>query len=203
MFDAHKKNLESDLALHTSIGIVQANVTLAAVSARVQSIDASVSMALLLQQLRSPEERSLMKKIEQRGGPERVLNDETLLRQLITEAGEKDAPLPGTVPTAQKDVPPELVKEIVRETSRSFDEMVKENEELFSRKFRAQEIALREDIDAATRREGDRIIGVFTSGPHDRILDHVCASPPRRHPVLTTTAGSVRGLEGVGVSRLP
>lgn len=79
----------------------------------------------------------------------------------------------GDAKALSKDKQAELVKEVVREAGRSFEDMVKENEDMFTRKFKAQEIALKEEMEAVTKREGDRIIGAITGGPHERILDPV------------------------------
>ena len=175
-FEDHKKELHFDLSMHASIGIDQANTTLLAVSGQVENTESNVSMVLLLQLLRSPKERQLIKKIELKGGAERVLKDENILKELIAESGEKE--MTGDAKVLSKDKQAELVKEVVREASRTFEDMVKENEELFTRKFKAQEIALKEEMETVTKREGDRIIGVITGGPHERILDPVSSYCP-------------------------
>ena len=172
-FDKHKDEIHFRLSMHASLGIEQANMTLVAVQANVQQTDKTVSMALLLQLLRSPKDRQLMKKIDHYGGPDRILKDEALMKELIAESGEKDIQSESKVLTS-KDKDGDIIKEIVREANRTIEEMVKENDELFTRKFKAQERVLADEMRAVSKREGDRIIGAILSGPHDRILDPVC-----------------------------
>lgn len=88
-FGDHKDALQFDLSVHASIGIHEANLTLLTVSEHVEKTDSNVSMALLLQLLRSPKERQLIKKIELQGGADHVLKDENLLKDLIAESGRK------------------------------------------------------------------------------------------------------------------
>lgn len=176
-FDDHRNNLQADLAMHASIAIQQINMTVDAVSTRVQRIDTTVSMSILLQQLRSPRERKLIKKIELNGGPERVLNDKALLRELIVEAEETDTELSGAGGAQQRDRSAELAEEVIREVGRTFEEMVKENDELFSRKFRAQAVTLREEMTEVSRKQSTILIqainGAINSGPYERVLDPV------------------------------
>lgn len=94
------------------------------------------------------------------------------MRKLIEKSGDKDAQGDGKTPS--KDVQASLLKEIVRDVNKSFADMTQENEELFSRKFKAQQEVLKEEMSTIAKRESDRVIGAFTSGPHDRIVDKVC-----------------------------
>lgn len=93
------------------------------------------------------------------------------MKKLIEKSAEKESQKDAKA--LSKDAQTALIKEISRDLSRSFADMIKENEDLFSRKFKAQETALREEMEVITRREGDRVIGAILSGPHDRIQDPV------------------------------
>lgn len=172
-FDEHKKALHFDLSMHASIGIEHTNMTLLTVSGRVENIDSNVSALLLLQSLRSPRDRQLLTKIELKGGAKEALKDETFIKELIEQCHGKDKEAQGDVETQSKDKPAEIVKLVVREMGRTIEDMVKENEELFTRKFKAQSLVLKEEMEKITRREGDRVIEAITSGPHERILDPV------------------------------
>lgn len=161
VFDDHKQALQDDLAIYSSVGIHQANETLATVSSHVANTDDKTSTLLLLQSLRSPLDRELIRMIELHGGADKVLTDEYLMRELIERSADKDAQ---TMP----------LKDIIRDVNKSFADMMQENEGLFSRKFKAQQDALAEEMSTIARREGDRVIGAITSGPHDRIVDKAC-----------------------------
>ena len=143
-------------------------MTLFSLSEHTRSSASNISLLLLLQTLRSPIERDLMNEIKQNGGPEHVLQNEALMKELI----EKSETLKDTR-VLPKDAQATLLKEISRDMGRSFADMIKENEDLFSRKFKAQETALKEEMEMITRREGNRVIGAILAGPHDRIQDPV------------------------------
>jgi hypothetical protein len=172
IFDDHKQALHEDLALHASIGIQQVHTTVLAVSATAQSVDYKTSMLLLLEALRSPVERELMREIDANGGPDKVLKDENLMKKLIEKSGEK-SDAQGSSKTMSKDGLANVLKEISRDISKSFADMIKENEEQFIRKFESQKEDFATEMKAMTRREGDRVIGAILSGPHDRIVDPV------------------------------
>ncbi|GJE85128.1 VPS13 domain-containing protein [Phanerochaete sordida] len=169
VFEDHKEALHDDLAIFASVGIQQANETLGMVSLQVESVRDKTSTLLLLQALRSPVDRELIREIELNGGADNVLKDENLMRRLVGKSGDKDAQGDGKM--LSKDAQAVLLKDIVRDVNKSFSEMLQENEELFSRKFKAQQEVLVEEMSNVVRREGDRVINTITSGPHDRIID--------------------------------
>ncbi|EKM49057.1 uncharacterized protein PHACADRAFT_188983, partial [Phanerochaete carnosa HHB-10118-sp] len=169
IFEDHRRALRDDLAIFSSVGIHQVNETLATVSLHVERTDNKASTLLLLQALRSPVDRELIREIELNGGADKVLKDENLMRKLIERSGDKDAQ--GDGKTSSKDVQASTLKEIIRDVNKSFADMAQENEELFSRKFKAQQEVLKEEMSTIARRESDRVIGAFTSGPHNRIID--------------------------------
>ncbi|KIP05842.1 hypothetical protein PHLGIDRAFT_483430 [Phlebiopsis gigantea 11061_1 CR5-6] len=168
-FDEHKKALHFDLSMHASIGIEHANMTLLTVSGHVENTDSNVTALLLLQLLRSPKDRQLLTKIELKGGAKEALKEESFMKELIGQSEDKE--IQGDADTQSKDKPGEIMKSVMRDVGRTIEDMVKENEELFTRKFKAQGLALKEEMEKITRREGDRVIEAITSGPYDRILD--------------------------------
>lgn len=140
----------------------------------VESTGNKTSTLLLLQALRSPVERELIREIELSGGADKVLKDENLMKKLIEKSGDRETQ--GDTKVLSKDAQAALIKDIARDVNKSFSDMIQENEELFDRKFKAQQDALAEEMSTIARREGDRVIGAITSGPHDRIIDKVCSS---------------------------
>ena len=199
-FEDHKKALGLDLSMHASVGIAQANTTLLSVTGHVTQTDSTVSTLLVLQLLRSPKDRQLLAKIKHKGGAELALKDEKFMKELIAESGDKESQGDAEMPSKDKQVDP--LKSILRDMNRTVEEMVKENEEIFNRKFKAQELALKEEMEMITRREGDRVIQAITSGPHERILDQVRLDYFDKlvARVADTALGSLRCLERIGES---
>ncbi|GJE85149.1 hypothetical protein PsYK624_012270 [Phanerochaete sordida] len=160
VFDGYKQALQDDLVIYTSHGVHQANETLAKISSHFGSAAESVDTLLLLQALRSPADRDLLSEINQLGGAGKVLNDKDLMQKLLEKNADKEV---------QGDA--QVLNEVIYEFSKSFADMVQENEELFNRKFDAWQQALQEEMKTIVVRESDRVIGAFTAGPHDRIVD--------------------------------
>lgn len=158
-FDGHKDALHKDLAMHTALGIERANETLSTVDVVVKSSKEKLDMILLFQQLRSPDERELWKFIESKGGPDKFLQDDTLMNELIARTEKNTADELSSVNEVKYDVRKDLA------------DIIKENLEVSENKFRALQVNIQAQMEQTVRREGDRIIGTLLSGPQDRIID--------------------------------
>lgn len=170
-FEEHKTAIEFDLSAHTSIRVEQIFTTLTVATGTAQAARDNTSMALLLQLLRSPEERELKRFIDSKGGPKQFLKNDDLMQELLKRSGEPEGKpsLKGSSPRGQTD----LIQEIKREVSKTMADMISEHYVQFRVKFEAQQEQLRQQMDASVRREGDRIITAITGGPHERIIDPV------------------------------
>ena len=147
--------------MHTALGVERANQKLAVVDVAVRASGTKLDMLLLFQQLRSPAERELWKFIESKGGPDKFLQDDALMNELIART-EKDAP--GKL-TSLNEVKYDVRKDIA--------DIIKENLEVSENKFQALKVNIRTQMEQTVRREGDRIIGTLLAGPQDRIIDPV------------------------------
>ncbi len=172
-FDQCKQDIQSSIYMNASLMLKQVSQGVVRISRDLRSVNSTTSMALLLDQLRSPEERELRRFIDSKGGPAQFLSDDNLMQTLIQRSRGKD--LDGKTQSLSPGTQTELSKTVKRQISRAFMDMVKENEEIFSLKFDAQEKILR-GVSAAAKREDDRVIEAITSGPHERILDPVRVS---------------------------
>ncbi|EKM48544.1 uncharacterized protein PHACADRAFT_132334, partial [Phanerochaete carnosa HHB-10118-sp] len=158
-FDGHKDALQKDLSMHSALGIERANERLSIVDAVVKASGTKLDMVLLFRQLRSPAERELWKFVESKGGPEKFLQDDALMNELISRT-EKDT-------TEQVT----SVNEVKYDIRKDLADIIKENFEVSENKFQALQVNIRAQMGQTVRREGDRIIGTLLSGPADRIID--------------------------------
>ena len=120
----------------------------------------------------SPEERELRRLVDLHGGPQAVMRDESLLREVF-ESRVTGAGLAGPERRGRQGVVDEF-KELQEELQMDVQTAIRENMEQFQAKFIIQQRELEEQMRRTMHREGDRIIDAFISGPHDRILDPVC-----------------------------
>ena len=157
--------------MHASLGIERANQTLSVVTATVTATDSKVDMAILFQELRSPEERELRKFIESKGGPDKFLKDDALMDELIARS-EKNAPSSksGKVQEASG-------KEIKYDLRKDISDIIQDNFKVSENLFHALRVNISVQMETTVRREGDRIIGTLLAGPGDRIIDPVSTSP--------------------------
>ncbi len=123
----------------------------------------------------SPEERELTKLVDDLGGPDAVMRNEGLLRELF-ESRVTGAGISAPERKARHSVVDEF-EELQKELQEDVGTAVRENMEQFQAKFIIQQRELEEEMRRTMHREGDRIIDAVISGPHDKILDPVSHPP--------------------------
>ena len=142
-------------------------------------------MELLLSvftRLVSPEQHEMLSLINKHGGADEVRENDEALKLLLVksshlvEQGEDSLPptesvVAGAPAKANKANKPMDLKTLRSELSEDLKDVLTKNLELFDRKFEIQRRQISEDQEKIIRREGDRIINAFTTGPHDRIPD--------------------------------
>ncbi|KAJ7777866.1 hypothetical protein DFH07DRAFT_796416 [Mycena maculata] len=167
-FTKHRSEFEFALAIHTSVGVDQANKTLDSVDQTTQEMNMKMDMMMkMFQQFVSPEQKEMARMIEAKGG-QAVLNDDKVLKELNdieNQAGSQASSSHNkTARVADLD-------DLKEDLHMDPDVAIRENEKVFERKF---EIQMRQIVDQLSRvveREGDRVISAVTAGPHDRIID--------------------------------
>ncbi|KIK61458.1 hypothetical protein GYMLUDRAFT_43029 [Collybiopsis luxurians FD-317 M1] len=165
MFKQNREDIQEDLSLYISIEAKHTHDTLFDISKSIQTVGHNMSMALLLQLLRSPEERKLQEFIKSKGGPEKFLINDDLMRELIKRSGEQESKL-----SSGKEKT-DLTQEIKREISKTVKELISGNFELFLGKFEAQQKQLQDHIEASVRIEGEKTRNAMQEGPHKLIND--------------------------------
>ena len=144
-FQDHQDHLQSDLALHTSITI--------------HAVDTKMDMLLFMRELEDPRERKARQFVEANGGVDAVSQRADLMAALQDIIGESQ-----TITAA----------DLRRELSGSVDQIIKANEDVFSRKFDAQALVITTEVQAALKREGDRVIKAIRGRPaYERLADWV------------------------------
>ena len=130
----------------------------------------------------SPEERDLTKLVDDHGGPDVVMRNESLLREIF-ESRTTGSGAGISAPerkTRHGGAVVDEFRELQRELQEDVQTAVRENMEQFQAKFVIQQRELEENLRRAMHREGDRIIDAVISGPHDKILDPVSRYSHRR-----------------------
>ena len=127
-------------------------------------------MLKLFREFVSPEEKKLAVMVERMGG-KAALNNEQSMKKLTDEEADFHTPL---IPHSRRaEGHPFDLNELRDEIEGRPDEAIERNADFFNRKFNIQTRQIKEDIERAVRREGDRIVEAVTAGPHDRIVDPV------------------------------
>ena len=143
-FIDHRDRLQADIALHTNI--------------TVQSVSAKLDMLALMKDLLDPRERKARDFIETHGGLQAVSTDEDLRTELQRILGTKEL----------------TAADLRKEMNVGVEEIIKANEEIFSRKFSMQLSIIVKEVEATAQREGDRIIKAIRGRPaYERLLDWV------------------------------
>ncbi|THG94425.1 hypothetical protein EW026_g7045 [Hermanssonia centrifuga] len=161
-FAAHRDGLHRELAMHASLRIEQAVAGVTNLNTTLHGTNTKIDMMMLFEQLRSPEERELWKFIQIKGGPEAFLNDDALMDELVKKNKEESSD------------PFSKTHALQMELKMGVNELIKENDSLFDRKFQAHQVILIEEMESAMTRLGDRIIGALRTNEvqaYERLTD--------------------------------
>lgn len=177
VFSKRRDEFEFALTIHVAKGVDNANQGIQRVEQTTQDLNAKMDMMLqLFQRLASPEYNKIAAAVDQRGGIKTVQQNEKLIKELSEMEPKSSVGAQNATQNSRNkgQVSNSSLEEILDDLNTDPDEAISNNMKAFSRKFEIQTNQIKEEMDRIVRREGDRIIGVFTSGPHDRILDPVC-----------------------------
>ena len=117
-----------------------------------------------------PEQKEMQAIVDKKGGIEKCQEDDEILKELMKVKLQSESS-PGEA-SSHKSKPFEL-KDLKQDLTDNINELLNKNMAIFSRKFEMQKRQITEEMDRIVRREGDRIIGAITAGPHNRIVDRV------------------------------
>jgi hypothetical protein len=137
-----------------------------------------------------------------KGGVKACLEDDEALKELISISKKQDSKSSPGFPGTQGD--PFNVKTdgtdmslvtLKKELKEDFDQALEKNMVTFERKLEMQKRQIMVEVEGVVKREGDRVISYFFSGPHDRILDPVSQIPSNLNlRIILTISGPARAL---------
>ncbi|KAF8843364.1 hypothetical protein BDN67DRAFT_924335 [Paxillus ammoniavirescens] len=186
VFVHRRQEIELSLAIHTTLGVDNANHTLSDLQDGLRKVHDKLDMLLLFKKLETPGAKEVAKFVaETKGGQAACTDNDDLLQRVIVLSRNaranakdvKDGP-PSLAPgIANKAIgkgsalDPHVLAAIRNELTEDIDKTLTNNMELFDRKLKVQQKQLMEQLDSVVHREGDRIITAVVSGSHDRLLD--------------------------------
>ncbi|KAJ6588597.1 hypothetical protein B0H19DRAFT_924176, partial [Mycena capillaripes] len=129
-----KVEIQSDLQIHISVGIDDANEALAILNRNV-----SIIMKMVFERMVTPEERDIARFVEKNHGKDAVLKDEKLLKQILdkqakSQSEPKSKGQAGPAPDSP-DSRVSAVSDFKRDVARDIDEILNDNRRMFEQKF--------------------------------------------------------------------
>jgi hypothetical protein len=175
LFTKRRSQFEFALTIHTSLGVDAANKTLGDVDKTTQEVNAKMDMMMkMFQSFVLPEAKEISRFVDQKGGAKAFQENDKLLKELNGFEQKTGSPATGGTPAEHKAGGKASDFEDLKDDLHiDPDVAMDKNMSVFSRKFEMQQRQLKEEMERVVRREGDRVIGAVTSGPHDKIIDPV------------------------------
>ncbi|KAI0766852.1 hypothetical protein BD413DRAFT_141493 [Trametes elegans] len=170
LFATRRKDFTFALAIHTGLGVDDAN-------RRLKELDSKMDVLLeFFTKATTAEQQELTVLIQRKGGPTAVMGNNDALNELLkfkpANAGalgakrtERDSSEHKTHGGAEE------LDALKMELFESPELAIKKNLDVFERKFKMQQRELAEEMGRMVHHEGDRVIKAVTSGSHDRIID--------------------------------
>ncbi|KAI0666566.1 hypothetical protein C8Q78DRAFT_1107669 [Trametes maxima] len=169
VFAKRRKDFTFALAIHTGMGVDDANRKLASLNSKIDLI------IEFFQKATSPEQQELATLVQKKGGPTAVMGNSDVLNELLrfkppsatntTKRGDREGVEHGGHSGLDN------LDALKLELFESPELAIRKNLEVFERKFKMQQRELTEEMRRVVHHEGDRVIEAVTSGPHERIID--------------------------------
>ncbi|KAJ7777905.1 hypothetical protein DFH07DRAFT_730843 [Mycena maculata] len=171
-FTKRRTEFEFALSIHTALGVDAANKTLGSVDQTTQEMNMKMDMMMkMFQQFVSPEQKEMMRVVEQKGGLQACQDNDKILKEL-SELEAKSSPGMGAPQSLTKAAGKSSALEDLKDDLMADpDAAMADNLKVFSRKFEVQKRQIVDELTKVVEREGDRVISAITAGPHDRIID--------------------------------
>ncbi|KAJ3860918.1 hypothetical protein EV359DRAFT_84845 [Lentinula novae-zelandiae] len=166
VFTKHREEFQFLLNLYTALGVQSANHKLDGVTDQLKSIENKLDdVHAIFRHLDSPHERDLRKFIDERGGPDALLNNDFLLAEVLEKGVEMDeSDLMGHKRRSTNLA--DLKADLLRELEEDLDATLQKNFDIFDRKLEMQHQRLLD----AQRQQGNIILTEIRAGfLHERI----------------------------------
>ncbi|KAJ6618743.1 hypothetical protein B0H10DRAFT_1794829 [Mycena sp. CBHHK59/15] len=172
IFTKRRSEFEFALSIHTALGVDAANKTLGSVDQTTQEMNAKMDMMMkMFQQFVAPEQKEMMRVVEQKGGLQACQDNDKILKEL-SDLEAKSSHSQGNGPQTTKSAAKSSALEDLRDDLMTDPDVAMEkNLTVFSRKFEVQKRQIVDELTKVVEREGDRVISAITAGPHDKIID--------------------------------
>ncbi|KAI0331154.1 hypothetical protein GY45DRAFT_1276344 [Cubamyces sp. BRFM 1775] len=169
IFAKRRKDFTFALAIHTGMGVDDANRKLNTLDHKIDTILEFFATAV------SPEQQEMAALVQRKGGPTAVMGNPEALSELLKfkptavttamKRGEREGQQYSSH-TVENDL-----ESLRVELFESPAVAIRNNLEVFERKLKMQQREFAEEMRGMVHHQGDRIIDAVTSGPHDRIID--------------------------------
>ncbi|KAJ7246566.1 hypothetical protein B0H12DRAFT_758041 [Mycena haematopus] len=176
IFTKRRGDFEFALSIHTALGVDAANRAISAVDKTTQEMNAKMDLMMkMFSQFVTPEQKEMARLVEQKGGLQACQDNDKVLKEL-NELEQKSGAAPRQGPTSAKGSASATnsksgLEDLKDDLMTDIDDAIAKNMTAFDRKFEVQTRQIIDEMSKVVERQGDRIIGAITAGPHDKIVD--------------------------------
>ncbi|KAJ7925171.1 hypothetical protein B0H13DRAFT_2314677 [Mycena leptocephala] len=171
-FTKRRSEFEFALSIHTALGVDAANQTLGSVDKTTQEMNQKMDMMMkMFQQMVAPEQKEMMRIVEQKGGLQACQENDKILKELSDLEAKSTATPGGATQSAKTAQKTSALEDLKDDLMVDPDAAMEKNLTVFSRKFEVQKRQIVDELTKVVEREGDRVISAITAGPHDKIID--------------------------------
>ncbi|KAJ7058048.1 hypothetical protein C8F01DRAFT_1149302 [Mycena amicta] len=171
-FTKRRSEFEFALSIHTALGVDAANKTLSSVDKVTQEMNEKMDMMMkMFSQMVAPEQKDLLRLVEQKGGVEACQDNDKILKELCDLEAKSSSPSNGPATSKAGAKTTNAVDDLKDELMTDVEAALEKNQLVFSRKFEVQKRQIVDELSKVIEREGDRVISAITAGPHDKLID--------------------------------
>ncbi|KAJ6593779.1 hypothetical protein B0H19DRAFT_34811 [Mycena capillaripes] len=171
-FTKRRSEFEFALSIHTALGVDAANKTLGSVDKTTQEMNEKMDMMMkMFQQFVAPEQKEMMRIVEQKGGLQACQENDKILKELSDLEAKSSSSLGGAANSAKSAQNTSALEDLKDDLMVDPEAAMEKNLTVFSRKFEVQKRQIVDELTKVVEREGDRVISAITAGPHDKIID--------------------------------
>ncbi|KAJ7135469.1 hypothetical protein C8R43DRAFT_1021198 [Mycena crocata] len=171
-FTKRRSEFEFALSIHTALGVDAANKTLGSVDETTKAMNEKMDMMMkMFQQFVAPEQKEMLRVVEQKGGVQACQDNDKILKELSDLEAKSSTSLAGASQSAKSGGKTSALDDLKDDLMVDPDAAMEKNLTVFSRKFEVQKRQIVDELTKVVEREGDRVISAITAGPHDKIID--------------------------------
>jgi hypothetical protein len=166
--------------MHTSVTVKDINIAVKDTSITLEEIRRKMEtmMETVFEYMSSADERRIAALIDEKGGVEKVKDDDAVLCKLV----DQFMPDTSSGTSNPRETPQSKASALRKEIAKDLEDIIKDDSKAFDQKFDFVQAQLTE-LKQVFQGESDRIIAEIRTGPHRRIVNQVSVAPQgsRRH----------------------